>query len=136
MQQDMKSLLVGDERTNGALTRYLNTNLLDTYQVHDRSAGKVFAAKIGLRAFIYAGGKIRDSRCFCSQNNGKVFTSDEADAWANELNAECGPIWNESVDGKYVGIERMGGYGCRHTPDWISAAEAIRRRPELVTVLR
>jgi hypothetical protein len=135
MQKSLGKFLTGTEKTNGSLTRHLNTYLLDTYQQHDRSTGEVFAQKLGLRAFIYAGGKIKDSRCFCSKNNGKVFTSDEAERWRSELGESCGPIWNESKDGTYVGIIRMGGYGCRHSPDWISAAEAIRRRPELRSVL-
>jgi hypothetical protein len=134
MQEDLKVTIVGTDKVNGELTRHLNTYLMDTYQQHDRVAAAEFAEVIGLPAFIYSGGKIASSRCFCEKNNGKVFTNDEADKWVKDLNEDCGPIWNEAKDGAYTS-ERMGGYGCRHSKDYITASEAIRRRPELRAVL-
>lgn len=135
LQDDLKMVIEGNDKVNGALTRHLNTNLMDSYQAHDRISGNEFALSIELGAFFYGGGTIGTSRCFCNNNNGKVFTRDEAKKWKAKLNTECGPVWNEDKDGTYDPIERMGGYGCRHTPDWISNSEAIRRRPELKSKL-
>lgn len=131
IQKDVKFIVEGNEKVNGVLTRYLNTNLMDAYQSHDRNTGSEFAIAIDLNAFIYSGGTIGTSRCFCETNNGNVFTRKEADKWKAKLNTDCGPIWNEDKDGTYHPIERMGGYGCRHSVDWISNAEAKRRRPDL-----
>ena len=41
--------------------------------------------------------------------------------WKELLGKENGPIWDESTDGEYVPTEQMGGYGCLHSPDWITA---------------
>lgn len=131
IQDDIKFVVEGTEEVNGALSRHLNTSLMDAYQSHDRNTGSEIALAIDISAFIYSGGLIGSSRCFCDSNNGKVFTRQEANKWKSKLNTDCGPIWNEEKDGDYDPIERMGGYGCRHSVDWISNAEAVRRRPEL-----
>lgn len=129
--KDMKEMvskkIEGTDKINGELTRYLNNNLLDTYQQHDATAGETFARSIGLEAFIYSGGLIGTSRCFCESRNGKVFTRVQAQKWVDLLNEDCGPIWNEGKDGNYDPIQMRGGYGCRHSIDWISDAEAARR---------
>ena len=46
------------------------------------------------------------------------------------LNKKGGPIWNENIDGKYIPTEQMGGYGCRHVPDWITSDLANEFRSE------
>ena len=90
---------------------------------HDRNVQKKYAERIGLRTFIYTGGLIQTSRDFCEDRNGKVFTIEEAEEW-KDLNWDGKPeIYNPLID--------LGGYNCRHFPAWISAKEAIRRRPDL-----
>lgn len=130
MQDDLKLVIEGNENVNGSLTRYLNQNLMDTYQAHDRTTGSEFAVSIGLNAAIYSGGLIGTSRCFCDNHNGKVYTRDEMQEWAGMVGDDCGPIWSDKM-GAYVPEINAGGINCRHSIDWISNSEAIRRRPEL-----
>ncbi len=109
-----------------------NTFAYDTYAAVDRTAQKLWAGKLGLKAFIYAGGKIKTSRLFCIHNNGKVFTTDEAKEWESMIGEDDGPMWSE---GTYEPLRDMGGHRCRHSPNFISNREAISRRPELESVL-
>lgn len=128
---EIKTMVQGNEKTDGELKRYFNTFAFDTYNNLNRTTAKLYATKLNLRAFVYAGGKIDSSRCFCEERNGKVFTTDEAQEWKNILNDDCGPLWNESKDGTYDPLVEMGGYNCRHTADFISNSMAIRMRPDL-----
>lgn len=132
---EIKNMVQGSSTTDGELKKYFNTFAFDTYNSLNRTAASLYATKLNLRAFIYAGGRIDSSRCFCDKNNGKVFTTEEAQDWKNMLNDECGPLWNESKDGIYNPLVEMGGYNCRHTADFISNTLAIRLRPDLKTIL-
>ena len=128
----MSTVITGNKSVNGGLVRHFNTFAYDTYAAVDRTAQKLWAGKLGLKAFIYAGGKIKTSRLFCIKNNGKVFTTDEAKDWEDLIGEYDGPMWAE---GTYEPLRDMGGHRCRHSPNFISNREAISRRPELASVL-
>lgn len=128
----MSTVIQGNKSVNGGLVKHFNTFAYDTYAAVDRTAQKLWAGKLGLKAFIYAGGKIRTSRPFCIKNNRKVFTTDEAKEWESEIGNDDGPMWSEST---YEPLRDMGGHRCRHSPNFISNEEAISRRPELRSVL-
>lgn len=128
-KKDIQKFVVGTETKPGGLQKHLDTFAYDTYEQFNRATSKEYAVKLDLKAFLYAGGKIGSSRCFCDKNNGKVFTTSEAQEWRDILNAECGPIWDENTDGMYDPLTMMGGYRCRHTPDFISNTLAKKLRP-------
>lgn len=130
-KDSIKRLIVGNDQVDGALQKHFNTFAYDTYTQFDRTSSKLYAVKLDLKYFIYAGGEINTTRCFCDKNNGKVFSTEEAEEWKRLLNTDCGPIWNEKVDGTYDPIADMGGYNCRHTPDYISETIAKKMRPDL-----
>lgn len=120
----MSALIQGNKNVNGLLTKHMNTFAYDTYQQYDRTNSELFAKKLGLKAFLYNGGKIKTSREFCIQRNGKVFTIEEAMSWKN--------LEWDGKNKNYNPLQDAGGYGCRHTLDWISNAMAMRIRPELI----
>lgn len=130
-KDSIQRIIVGNDQVDGALQKHFNTFAYDTYTQFDRTSSKLYATKLDLKYFIYAGGEINTTRCFCDKNNGKVFSTEEAEEWKKLLNKDCGPIWNEKVDGPYDPIIDMGGYNCRHTPDYISFTVAKRLRPDL-----
>lgn len=134
-REKMKTLVQGNGKVNGELTKHMNRFAYDTYQQYDRTNGELWAKKLDLKAFLYNGGKIATSRGFCKIHNGKVYTVEEAQTWRNDLNEADGPIWDEDVDGRYNPFRDAGGYNCRHTLDWISNAMAVRLRPELAAQL-
>ena len=76
--------------------------------------------------------QVRTSRPFCVKNNGKVFTTEEAQSWENTIGDKNGVQWN---DDPYNPLTDMGGFNCRHLPNFISNQEAISRRPELGNIL-
>lgn len=129
----MQTLVQGNASVNGGLVKHFNTFAYDTYAGADRLAQTLWAVKLNLKAFIYAGGKIKTSREFCIKNNGKVFTIDEAQEWEDTIGEEDGVQWAEDT---YVPMRDMGGHRCRHSPNFISNREAISRRPELANVLK
>lgn len=134
-KSQIKRIITGDDKVVGSLEKHFQTFAYDTYTQVDRTTSKMYAVKLDLKAFVYAGGEISTSRCFCENNNGKVFTTEEAERWRGLLNQECGPIWNEDTDGSYDPLIDMGGYNCRHVADFISNTLAKKKRPDLVGVL-
>lgn len=128
----MKTVIVGTPNVDGGLQKHFNTFAYQTYASFDRTTQHLYAEKLGLKAFIYAGGKIATTREFCRKNNGKVFTTDEAKDWENTIGDKNGVQWN---DDPYNPLTDMGGYNCRHLPNFIGNVEAISRRAELKSVL-
>lgn len=124
-KEGMKKLVVGqpEKKVNGLLQQHINTFAYDTYQQFDRSTGELFANKLGLRAFIYNGGKIKTSRDFCVKRNGKVFTVEEAKKWKD--------LEWDGKNKNYNPLQDAGGYGCRHTLDYIGDSLAKRLRPDI-----
>lgn len=121
----IKKLIVGSEKVNGGLQKHFSTFAYDTYAQYDRANQRLFAVKLDLKAFIYAGGLIQSSRKFCIKRNGQVYTTDEAQKWKNDPDLI-------KVDGEtYDPLIDCGGPNCRHSPNFISRSSAIRMRPDL-----
>ncbi len=108
----------------GILNRNRNQIISDRYAQYDRAESKSFADELGMQAFIYSGGKVSDTRDFCCRRNGVIFTKEEAKVWSS-MN------WQGKNRG-YVPLIDMGGYNCRHSPQWISNRVAMRRRKDLI----
>jgi len=71
MKNDIKLFIVGGESSLGSLQKNYSTFIYDTYQQIDRLESGIYAQAIGMDSFIYSGGKVRDTRKFCCQRNGK-----------------------------------------------------------------
>jgi len=106
------------------MTRYYGRWTHDIYSQYQRIATNEVRKKLGLRFAIYQGGLIETSRDFCEERNGKVWTEDEIEAWANL-------DWEGKQEAGYNVFADLGGYNCRHRLDWISDELAFRKRPEL-----
>jgi hypothetical protein len=128
----LKQLIVGTQDTDGELARHYKTFAYDQYQKFDRAHNQAFAKRLDLRAMIYEGGLIEDSRDFCEDKNGKVFTIEEMTKWKDDpkllrskAEKESGVVvdYNPAID--------LGRWNCRHVARWISEQLAIRLRPEL-----
>lgn len=111
---------------SGVLQRHFDTYAYDTYQQSDRAYQVMFADKLELEAFRYAGGTIRDSRPFCRERNGKVYLKSEILGWADlEWAGKKKP---HDVFGD------AGGHRCRHHWNAVSNSTALRERPDLELV--
>lgn len=125
----IEKIIVGNKNVNGGLQKHFQQFAYDTFAQYNRTSSKLYAEKLDLKAFIYQGGEIQTSRCFCIENDGKVFTVEEAEKWKSKVNKECGPVMEK--DAIYNPLIDMGGINCRHSVDFISQSMALRLRPDL-----
>lgn len=132
--KDLQDTIVGNDKVEGGLIQYFNTNIRDTYNQFDRTTSKLYADKLDLKYFVYQGGKIKTSRKFCLKHDGKCYSTDEAKLWEKQIGLKdskgkpTGPIANKST---YNPLVDCGGYNCRHSLDFISNSLAKRYRPDL-----
>ena len=123
LNKQMRDIIEGTNGTEGKFERHFKTYTYDVLQRTSRYQTTAIAEKVGLKAFIYSGTVIDNTRKFCKDRAGKVFTIEEAQEWENEDFA------GKPKD--YDPLRDLGGHNCRHNKRYITAAEAIRRRPEL-----
>lgn len=125
----------------GLLRRYMDsTQVTNIYDKYDRQTTREYGMALGLDYAIYQGGTIEDSRDFCIERNGKVFTRDEIKAFGTPAD-KFGGYTNKSAGefkGKFKPSTKvydpetdLGGYNCRHHLDWITYELAVILRPEL-----
>ena len=84
----------------------------DIFQQYDRSVSKEYADQLELNYAVYSGTTMSNTRPFCSERVGKVFSREEIEAWKNETFQGKPTNYNPATD--------LGGYNCRHSLDWIS----------------
>lgn len=92
---------------SGLLKKYSQTYAFTGYAAFDRRIQRIKAEQYKIDKFLYSGSLIRDSREFCQQRAGKIFTRKEIDSW-NKLD------WQGKVRGRDVWIY-LGGWNCQHS---------------------
>jgi len=110
--------IYGRDRLGENLRKYTTQIVQDSIMGFDGRFTKYKADQAGLNHYKYDGTIIGDSRHFCVENTGKVFSEEEIRR-----------IWNNRVwKGKAQGdpFDVRGGYNCRHfwtpvNPDWLDA---------------
>lgn len=126
MHNDIKAFIVGGDGSTGNLERYYRTTSQDIVMHIDRGNSLIYADELDLQHFMYGGGLITTSRSFCIDKSRKIFTRSEAQKWKDTA------FIKKMYGGKpYDPIVDMGGYGCRHTADWLTADvadELLRKR--------
>jgi hypothetical protein len=131
-RKGLKELIEGSGNEMGTFKRFYRNYAFDSYAQVDALNGQMYADKLGLKYFIYNGGILRDkkgkvrSRPFCVHRAGKVFSSEEAAKWKDDK--ELTAVDNKST---YNWAVQRGGFGCRHSIDYISEELAFEMRPEL-----
>jgi hypothetical protein len=127
----LQTKIEGSEDADGWLTKYYRGYAYDKYAEYDRANNIVYAKKLDLKWFIYAGGLIDDSREFCEERNNKVFNTVEAQDWKNDPTLPRTKAERESgnLEG-YVPELNMGRWNCRHVVRWISDSLAKTLDPK------
>ena len=97
-------------------TRIAHDSLMNFYtSLHWKKANDA-----GVERFLYLGSRVRDSRPFCIERKGKIFTKAQIHSWNNL------PHWKGRIPGVPVEIQR-GGYNCidhfQAIPNSISEAD-------------
>jgi hypothetical protein len=122
--ETLRGIIEGDPGQTGAYERHFNRYVYDTYQQADAEVQEQYAKKLELQAALYSGGRVKDTRPFCKERNGKVWLRSEIAAWNDEE-------WAGKIKDGPVEINR-GGYNCRHHYSWITNKMALRRREDLI----
>jgi hypothetical protein len=93
------------DRTGSNLRRYATQMAQDSLMQFDASINTAIGKQSGATKWKYYGDVIRDSRPFCREHAGQVFTDDEIES-----------TWAGSWQGKSSGDPFIvrGGYNCRH----------------------
>lgn len=128
----LKVKVQGSDEAEGVLERHIGTFVLDTYQQADSIMHTTFAKGLGLRYFIYSGGKIETTRKFCADRTGKVFSTEEAKDWEKDKSLPRTKAERDTgVVIDYDPLIDRGRWNCRHRILFITDEMAFARRPEL-----
>lgn len=119
-KKDLGQFIKGQDGKLGALQKYYRNFTYDTFAQVDRRASESFANRLGYEFAIYAGGLIETSRKFCIEHNGNVYHISEIKAFEPK----------DSIPPNYDPLTDIGGYGCRHSYNWIPNVLALRLRPD------
>lgn len=124
MKNKLKEFITGSKESTGLLERHYRTFANDLISNIDRTGSLVYANELELNNFYYSGGIILSSRSFCKSKNGKIFTRAEAERWKDS--AFITSMYDNIND--YEPLIDMGGYGCRHRPDWVTVEVAKAKK--------
>lgn len=139
----LRDFITGDGNVDGAYEKYYRQFAYDSYSEYDNAYNENIATSLEMRAFIYQGGLMENSRLFCEEHNNHVYTRDEAAEWSKwtPAKAEYHDFGNEPDANKVPGyiakfpgyqpLINLGGFNCRHYLTWITDDMAIEMRPEL-----
>lgn len=98
------TILPDGRQLNGLLKRYSATYAQTAFAAFDRKIQNVKSAQLGLDHYLFSGAPLKDSRDFCVQRKGKVFTKAEIDAWERQS-------WRGKAEGRSV-WDYLGGWNC------------------------
>lgn len=107
---NIRNFIEGNSEIDGRLVKYAKTYAHDTFAIFDRSFTQAVNKDVDIKYWEYAGNEIKDTREFCHERVGKVFTTDEIRSWASEDWQGKNPNTTEDTIFNY-----LGGYNCRHT---------------------
>lgn len=114
--ETLKQLTVGDDKTDGLLSKHAKTTANDLYSITDRGYVEITANENGVEWFRYVGGEVVRTRLFCEQRDGKYFHKKEIADWGNIT------TWEGRITGTNSSniFTRLGGYNCRHILQMVS----------------
>lgn len=117
---NLRTISVGDEELDGYLLRYSRQIVSDTLATTDRQFTNIIGNELGLEWYLYVGGRMDTTRCFCNERNGKFYHKKEIEAWGRgEGIGKCAT--KNGWAGMYRGTNSetifayVGGYNCQHT---------------------
>lgn len=136
-RKDMKKYIQGEPELarSGAVHQYYRNYAYDSYQQADRLTGNIFAKELDLRYFIYQGGVQDNSRNLCKYCNNKIVDSLQ---WKNMTYSSLKERFREGIpngkNGTWKPIINLGGFGCKHSIDWISTGIAEAQKERILNI--
>ena len=129
--QMLQDKITGTEEYTGGLERQFQRYGYDLYSQYDAAYNKTLGNEFGFTYFIYQGGLVKDSREFCVEHNGKIYSVDEAQEWATWRSPTTGEVPSYLGYPGYDPLIDLGGYNCRHMLGWINDELAFAMRSDL-----
>jgi len=123
--KNIREFVEGSDTTDGRILQYSKQLAHDSFANADRSYNAVVSDELGIEWYLWAGGEIATSRCFCIERHGKYYHRKEVEMWGRKEGlGDCnvGDGWagmNRNTDEKTIFIYG-GGYGCLHTVAGVS----------------
>lgn len=122
----IRDFVEGNSDVDGAILKYSKQIAHDAFANADRAYNSAVSDELEVEWFLWAGGQIDTSRCFCIERHGKYYHYKEIEAWGRGENiGAC-----ETNSGEWAGRNRStneqtiftyaGGYGCLHTVAGVS----------------
>lgn len=115
----------------GYLQQHYNTFVFDLHQQFDRQTQLEYADQLKLNHALYSGTIKDNTRPFCEQRTGQVYTREFIAKWENlEFQGKLRVGYNPFV--------HCGGYNCRHHLNWVSPliAERIAKGKENINTYK
>lgn len=119
----LQTVIEGTPDVDGRLLANVKTVALTAQAIADNAYSAAVNDAIGAEWYVYRGGKIKTTRDFCLERNGKYFHKKEIEKWGKE-------DWEGRIagtDSSSIFVFR-GGWNCRHT----LVAVSISRVPKEV----
>ena len=110
MKQSLSNYILGNKNISPRLKSYVGQVASDSVRQFQRNYMNAISSDLGLKHYLYRGTAITDTRKFCSDRVGRVFTETEVKSWASTSWKGKASGTNSSTIFTYVG-----GYNCRHT---------------------
>lgn len=122
----IRDFIEGNDEVDGRIVQYSKQIAHDSFANSDRAYNSAISDELGIEWFLWAGGEVAGSRCFCIERHGKYYHYKEIEAWGRGENiGAC-----ETNSGEWAGRNRStneqtiftyaGGYGCLHTVAGVS----------------
>lgn len=119
--KNLQTNIVGNSEVDGSLAKYAKQNASDLYSIGERNYTAAVSDSFGIEFYLYAGGEMDTTRCFCEERHQKVWHLKEIQAWGRGEN--LGPC--NIGGGKWAGMAKgtnentifsyLGGYNCNHS---------------------
>ncbi len=114
----LRYIIQGDDTVDGRLISHVKRVSYDAFAISDRAYTNTIATDLGLEFYLYSGGKVADTRCFCFERKGKYFHKKEIQNWGDGIGVgDCGKDWqgkNANTDSATI-FFYVGGYNCKHS---------------------
>ncbi len=114
----LRFIIEGDDTVDGRLISHVKRVAYDSFAISDRAYTNTIATDLGLDWYLYSGGKVKETRCFCDERKRKYFHKNEIKAWGEGKDlGPCGQDggWqgrNANTDSATI-FFYVGGFNCK-----------------------
>lgn len=107
--QMLKDNILGGD-LDPKLTSHVSRYVRDAFATFDRTYTQIVANDVKVEFWEFSGGLVKDSRDFCVERDGQIFTTEEVESWADEDWQGKNPATDSTTIFAY-----LGGFQCLHS---------------------